>query len=90
VIEQIELRGDWVQVMLAMVQSRTFCLLICCLKKEKTRIYKTIILCVVLYVCETWSLTLRQEHRLRMFENGAEETIWIEEGWSDRRLQKAA
>jgi hypothetical protein len=24
---------------------------------------------VVLYVCETWSLTLRQEHRLRVFEN---------------------
>jgi hypothetical protein len=24
---------------------------------------------VVLYVCETWSLTLREEHRLRVFEN---------------------
>jgi hypothetical protein len=33
------------------------------------RIYKTIILPVVLYGCETWSLTLRKEHRLRMFEN---------------------
>jgi PAS domain-containing protein len=31
--------------------------------------YKTIILPVVLYGCETWSLTLREEHRLRMFEN---------------------
>jgi hypothetical protein len=29
----------------------------------------TIILPVVLYGCETWSLTLREEHRLRMFEN---------------------
>jgi hypothetical protein len=28
-----------------------------------------IILPVVLYGCETWSLTLREEHRLRMFEN---------------------
>jgi hypothetical protein len=28
-----------------------------------------IILPVVLYGCETWSLTLRQEHRLRVFEN---------------------
>jgi hypothetical protein len=28
-----------------------------------------IILPVVLYVCETWSLTLREEHRLRVFEN---------------------
>jgi hypothetical protein len=33
------------------------------------RIYETIILPVVLYGCETWSLTLRDEHRLRVFEN---------------------
>jgi hypothetical protein len=31
--------------------------------------YKTIILPVVLYGCETWSLTLREEHRLKVFEN---------------------
>jgi hypothetical protein len=31
--------------------------------------YKTIILPVVLYGYETWSLTLREEHRLRVFEN---------------------
>jgi hypothetical protein len=31
--------------------------------------YKTIILSVVLYGCETWSLTLMEEHRLRVFEN---------------------
>jgi hypothetical protein len=31
--------------------------------------YKTIILPVVFYVCETWSLTLREENRLRVFEN---------------------
>jgi hypothetical protein len=35
----------------------------------KDKIYKTIILQVVLYVCETWSLTLREDHRLRVFEN---------------------
>jgi hypothetical protein len=35
----------------------------------KIKIYKTIILPVVLYGCETWSLTLREEHRLRVFEN---------------------
>jgi hypothetical protein len=34
--------------MLATIQSRSFCLLVC---------------------CETWSLTLREEHRLRVFEN---------------------
>jgi hypothetical protein len=33
------------------------------------RIYKTIILPVVLYGRETWSLTLREEHRLTVFEN---------------------
>jgi len=32
-------------------------------------IYRTIILPVVLYGCEAWSLTLREEHRLRVFEN---------------------
>jgi hypothetical protein len=35
----------------------------------KIKIYKTIILPVVLYGCETWSVTLREEHRLRVFEN---------------------
>jgi hypothetical protein len=32
-------------------------------------IYRTIILPVVMHRCETWSLTLREEHRLRVFEN---------------------
>jgi hypothetical protein len=36
----------------------------------KVKIYKIIILPVVLYGCETWSVTLREEHRLRVFENG--------------------
>jgi hypothetical protein len=35
----------------------------------KIKIYRAIILHVVLYVCETWSLTIREEHRLRVFEN---------------------
>jgi hypothetical protein len=38
-------------------------------KNLKSRIYKTIILHVVLYRCENWSLTLREEHRLRVFQN---------------------
>ncbi|KAJ4444022.1 hypothetical protein ANN_05811, partial [Periplaneta americana] len=38
-------------------------------KNLKIRIYKTVILPVVLYGCETWTLTLREEHRLRVFEN---------------------
>jgi hypothetical protein len=35
----------------------------------KVKIYKTIILPVVLYGCETWSLTLREERDLWVFEN---------------------
>jgi hypothetical protein len=35
----------------------------------KYKIYKTIILPFVLYGCKTWSLTPREEHRLRVFEN---------------------
>jgi hypothetical protein len=38
-------------------------------KNLKIRIYKTIILPVVLYGCETWPLTSREEYRLRVFEN---------------------
>jgi len=38
----------------------------------KIKIYRTIILLVVLYGCETWSLTLREERRLRVFENRVE------------------
>jgi hypothetical protein len=38
-------------------------------KNTKIKIYRTIILPVVLYGCETGSLTLRDEYRLRVFEN---------------------
>ena len=48
-----------------------FCVSICVLlsKTLKIKIYRTIILPVVLYGCETWSLTLREERRRRVFEN---------------------
>jgi hypothetical protein len=39
------------------------------MKTVNTGIYKTIILPVVLYGCETWSLTVREEYRLKVFEN---------------------
>jgi hypothetical protein len=52
--------------MLATIRLRAFCLLV---KKVKIKIQKTITLPVILYGCETWSLTLREEHRLRVFEN---------------------
>ena len=38
-------------------------------KNLKIKIYRTMILPVVLYWCETWSLTLREESKLRVFEN---------------------
>jgi hypothetical protein len=38
-------------------------------KNLKIKIYRTIIFPVILYGCETWSLTLREERRLRVFEN---------------------
>jgi hypothetical protein len=42
-------------------------------KNVKIKIYKTVILPTVLYFCETWSLTLREEQ-------GGEGNIWTEEG----------
>jgi len=38
-------------------------------KNTKMRIYRNIIFPIILYGCETWSLTLREERRLRVFEN---------------------
>jgi len=38
-------------------------------KNLKIKIYRSIILLVVLYGCETWSLTLREERKLKVFEN---------------------
>jgi hypothetical protein len=61
-------------------------------KNVKIRIYKLIILPLVLYGCETWSLTLREEHRLRVFENRVLRRIFgpnrdeVTGGW--RRLHK--
>jgi hypothetical protein len=53
-------------------------------KNVKVRLYKTIILPVVLYGSETWSLTLREEHRLRVFKNRVLRRIFglkKDEGW---------
>jgi hypothetical protein len=45
------------------------CLPVCYPKNIKIQIYRTIILLVISYGCETWSLTLREENRLKLFEN---------------------
>jgi hypothetical protein len=38
-------------------------------KKHENQIIKTIILPVVMHGCESWAVILREEHRLRVFEN---------------------
>jgi hypothetical protein len=58
-------------------------------KNLKIKIYKTVILPVVLYGCETWSLTLGEEHTLRVFENRVLRKIFgpkMEEDGSWRKL----
>jgi hypothetical protein len=52
-----------------LIQSKIFCPPVLYQKTLKIKIYKTVILPVVLCGCETCSLTLREEHRLRGFEN---------------------
>jgi hypothetical protein len=62
-------------------------------RNVKIKIYKTVILPVVLYGCETWSLTLKEEHRSRLFENRVLRRIFgpkRDEVRSDRRLEKTA
>ena len=49
-------------------------------KNLSIKIYRTIIFPVVLYGCETWFLTLAEEHRLRVFENKVLRRIF----WSKR------
>jgi hypothetical protein len=53
---------------LVIIRCRIFYLPVCYPKNTKIKIYRTIIVPVVLYGCETWSVTLREEHRLRVFE----------------------
>jgi hypothetical protein len=56
-------------------------------ENAKMKIYKTIILPVILYGCETWFLILREEYRLKEFENRALRKIFgpktdeMVEGW---------
>jgi hypothetical protein len=58
-------------------------------KNVKIRTHKTIIFPVVLHGCETWSLTLREAHRLKVFENRVLRRIFglkwdeVTEGWSE-------
>ena len=63
-MEQIEVREC-----LLLFGTESFVFQFATQKVKKIKIYRTIIMPVVLYGCETWSLTLREERRLRVFEN---------------------
>ena len=52
------------------------------------KIYRTIMLPVVLYGCETWSLKMREESRLRVFENRVLGRIFGPERQGNRVLEK--
>jgi hypothetical protein len=57
------------RVCLLLFSPKSYCLPVLYKKNLTIKIYGTVILQVVLYGCETWSLTLRDEHRLRVSEN---------------------
>ena len=50
------------------------------------KIYRNIILPIVLCGYETWSFTLREEYKLRVFEN--KEIIWVKERRDNRGVEK--
>jgi hypothetical protein len=64
--EKIKRRLNSINAWYHSVQNLLSSCLLC--KNIKIRLYERIILFVVLYGCETWSLTLREEYRLRVFE----------------------
>jgi hypothetical protein len=61
---------------LATIQFTAFCPPASSLGVE-IKIHKTIILPIVLYGCENWSLTLKEENRLRVFENRVLRRIFV-------------
>jgi hypothetical protein len=63
-----KISGHRIPVILSTIQFRNFCNPISCLKTKKLEHIK-LILPVVLYGCESWFPVLRDEHRLRVFEN---------------------
>jgi hypothetical protein len=74
--------------MLAIIQSKIFRLPVSYQENLKIKIYKTEILPVVLYGCETWSPTLREEQRLRVFENRVLRRIFGPKREEDRSWRK--
>jgi len=73
--------------------SESFCLPVSSPKTLRLKIYKTITLPVVLYGCETWSLTLKEKHGLRMFEWGVMRIFETKReevtgGWRRQRIEE--
>jgi hypothetical protein len=73
---------------LAIIHSEIFCLPFSYRKNLNIKIYKTVILPVVLYGCEAWSLTFREERRLRVFENRVLRKIFVPKGEEDGSWRK--
>jgi hypothetical protein len=73
--------------MLAIIQPKIFYHL-SHIKKLKIKIYKTVILSIVMYGCKTWFLTLREKHRLRVFENRVLRRIFGPKREEDRSWRK--
>jgi hypothetical protein len=78
-------RLDYSWGMLAIIQYKIFCLPVSLISRNlEIKIYESVILPAVLYGCATWSLALREEHRLRVFENRVLRRIfgpkWEEDG----------
>jgi hypothetical protein len=66
-----EIKNNLIRGMISIIiHSKTFFLPVLYKKNLKSKIYKTVILPVVLYGCETWSLTLEEEYRLRVLQKG--------------------
>jgi hypothetical protein len=64
-----EIKGRLTWGLLAIILYRMFSFPVCYQKNRKIKIGRNVILPVVLYGCLTWSVTLREERSLRVFEN---------------------
>jgi hypothetical protein len=62
-----KLKGDWTRRILAIIQYRIFCLSVC-YQKYKCYDKQNYNFTDCLYGCQTWSLTLREKRRLKLFE----------------------
>jgi hypothetical protein len=76
--------------MLAGIQFRIFIFLSTTLRKLKIKIYKTIILFVLLYGCETWSHVKGTSQTDGVGEQNSEKNIWTQEGRNSMMLEETA